>query len=105
MSSSIKVAVNLLLVVWLQGIFCQTLPKLLSSPVATAKQDQPSHAVSMVPMSEVAAAPSPPASEPDYEHEVLQLLGWQQAYDPTGYPSMQSYHPTAHCRHGSLSAV
>ncbi len=85
MSGSTKVAVNLLLVVWLQGIFCQTLPKLLSSPVAAANQSQVSHAMSMAPVSPLAAAPSPSASDPDCEHKVLQLLGWEQAYNPSGY--------------------
>jgi len=85
MRGSTKLAVNLLLAVCFQRIACQTLPKPLSSPVAAANQGQLSHAMSMAPVSQLAAAPSPSASIPDCEHKVLQLLGWQQAYNPSGY--------------------
>ncbi len=39
----------------------------------------------MAPVSPLAAAPSPSASEPDCEHKVLQLLGWEHAYNPSGH--------------------
>ena len=57
----------------------------LSSPIAAANQGQLSHAKSIAPVSQLAAATFPSASLPDCEHKVLQLLGWQQAYNPNGY--------------------
>jgi len=85
MRGSTKVAVNFLLAVWLQGIVCQTLPKPLSSPAAAANQGQASPKLSIAPVSQVAAATSPLASVPDCEHRLLQLLGWEQAYNSSGY--------------------
>ncbi len=84
MRGSTKLA-DLLLAVWLQGIVCQNLPKLLSSPTAAAKQGQLSHALAIAPVSQLAAAPSPSAPVSDCEHKVLQLLGWEEAYNPNGY--------------------
>ena len=85
MRGSTKLALNVLLAVWFQGTAGQTLPKPLSSPIAAANQGQLSHAMSMAPRSLLAAATSPSAPVPDCEHKVLQLLGWQQAYNSTGY--------------------
>ncbi len=91
MRGSTKLAVNLLLAVYFQRKACQMIPMPLSSPVAAANQGQLPHAMAIAPVPQLASANSPSdapaesASEPDCEHKVLQLLGWQQAYDPTGY--------------------
>ena len=93
MRGSTTLAVTLLLAVCFQGIACKTLPKPLSSPIAAANQGlgQLSYAMAIAPVPQLALAtsssdaPADSASEPDCEHKVLQLLGWQQAYDPTGY--------------------
>ena len=59
--------------------------------------------MAIAPVSQMGSANFSSASVPDRERRVLQLLGWHTTQLDS--LSMQSYHPTARCKHGSLSVV